>query len=104
VNPADGKYVIGSPLVEEATIQLDSKFYPGGKFTVLAHDASNQNIYVQSAKLNGEPINRPWINSRGNCQGGDFGIGNGNFAEQNWGTATIDFSISCILIIFNRLI
>lgn len=61
VNPANGVYVIGSPLVEEAVIRLDSKYYPGGTFTIVAHNASRQNCYVQSARLNGQPLRHPWI-------------------------------------------
>ncbi|HEY2083376.1 MAG TPA: GH92 family glycosyl hydrolase [Verrucomicrobiae bacterium] len=61
VNPADGVYVIGSPLVEKAVIRLDSKYYPGGTFTIVAHNASRQNCYVQSARLNGQPLRHPWI-------------------------------------------
>jgi predicted alpha-1,2-mannosidase len=86
LNPADGKYIIGSPLVEKATIQLDPKFYPGGKFTVIAHDASNQNIYVQSAKLNGEPINRPWITHAEIVKGGTLELEMGILPNEKWGT------------------
>ncbi|HZF00349.1 MAG TPA: GH92 family glycosyl hydrolase [Methylomirabilota bacterium] len=86
VNPADGKYIIGSPLVEKATIQLDSKFYPGGKFTIVAHNASNQNIYVQSAKLNGEPINRPWITHTEIVKGGTLELEMGILPNESWGT------------------
>ena len=31
VNPASGIYVIGSPLLEKATIHLDPKYYQGGR-------------------------------------------------------------------------
>jgi len=86
VNPADGKYIIGSPLVEKATIQLDSKFYPGGKFTIVAHNASNQNIYVQSARLNGESINRPWITHTEIVKGGTLELEMGILPNKNWGT------------------
>jgi putative alpha-1,2-mannosidase len=61
LNPVDGRLVIGSPLVEKATIRLDPKFYTGGQFTIIAHDASRQNCYVKSATLNGETLSRPWI-------------------------------------------
>jgi predicted alpha-1,2-mannosidase len=61
VNPADGIYVIGSPLVEKAVIRLDPKYHPGGTFTIVAHDASRQNCYVQSARLNGQPLQHPWL-------------------------------------------
>lgn len=84
VNPANGIYVIGSPLVEKATIQLDPKFYKGGKFSVVAHNVSNQNIYVQSAKLNGQPINRPWLTHEEITNGGELELEMG-LTPSNWG-------------------
>ena len=61
VNPANQIYVIGSPIVEKATIRLDPKLSAGVSFTVIAHGVSNQAIYVKSAKLNGQPLAHPWI-------------------------------------------
>ncbi len=61
VNPVDGRYVFGSPMVEKAVIQLDPKYHPGKTFTVLAHKVSKQNLYIKSAKLNGQKLERPWI-------------------------------------------
>lgn len=50
VNPAAGVYVAGSPLFDEATIDL-----PGGKqFTITAKGNSPENKYIQSATLNGQ--------------------------------------------------
>jgi len=88
VNPANGKYVIGSPLVKKATIQLDSKFYPGNTFTIVAHNASNQNFYIQSAKLNGLPLNRPWITHDEIIHGGILEFEMGILPNKNWGTDT----------------
>ena len=34
VDPTSGVYVIGSPLLDKATIRLDPKYYPGGTFTI----------------------------------------------------------------------
>ncbi len=57
VNPLDGRYYFGSPQFEKVKISL-----PGGKiFTVLAPNASKQNIYIKSKKLNGKPLDRPYI-------------------------------------------
>jgi predicted alpha-1,2-mannosidase len=70
VNPASGIYVIGSPLVEKATIQLNPKYYPGGTFTIIAHHVSRQNCYIQSAKLNGKPLDHPWITHAEIAKGG----------------------------------
>lgn len=51
VNPSHGILVFGSPLFNEATIQL-----PEGKtFEIVAHNNSHDNIYIQSVTLNGQP-------------------------------------------------
>lgn len=89
VNPANGICVIGSPLVEKATIRLDPKFFTGarnGTFTILAHNASRQNCYVQSAKLNGQPLNRPWITHAEIAAGGTLELEMGILPNKNWGT------------------
>jgi predicted alpha-1,2-mannosidase len=70
MNPASGIYIIGSPLVEKATIRLDPRFFKGGIFTIIAPNASRQNCYIQSAKLNGKPLDRPWITHAEIAQGG----------------------------------
>ena len=57
VEPAGGKFCIGSPVVSEATINVG-----GGKtFTVRATNNSAENIYVQRATLNGKPLTRSYI-------------------------------------------
>jgi len=52
----------------------------------VAHNASNQNIYVQSARLNGEPINRPWITHAEIAKGGTLELEMGILPNKNWGT------------------
>ncbi|WEK36069.1 MAG: GH92 family glycosyl hydrolase [Candidatus Pseudobacter hemicellulosilyticus] len=50
VNPANGVYDIGSPLVKQAVLQL-----PGGKtFTVKVNRKNGQDLYIQSVRLNGK--------------------------------------------------
>ena len=56
VSPASGVYVLGSPVVDKATIHLDPKYQKGGKFTIVAEDNSPTNVYIQSATLNGKPL------------------------------------------------
>ena len=70
VNPASGVYVLGSPMVPKATIRLDPKHYSGGSFTVIAHNASKQNAYIKSARLNGRPLEHPWITHEQIARGG----------------------------------
>ena len=57
VEPAGGKYVFGSPLFPEVTINVG-----GGKtFTIKAVGVSGENLYIQSARLNGQPYTRSYI-------------------------------------------
>lgn len=74
VNPADGNYVIGSPLVDKAVISLDSKYYKGGTFTIVARNNSAANKYIQSAKLNGRPLSRSYITHAEVVAGGELDL------------------------------
>ncbi|MBR1468935.1 MAG: GH92 family glycosyl hydrolase [Prevotella sp.] len=57
VEPAGGKFIIGSPAVGEATLSVGN----GKTFTVKATDNSEENIYVQRALLNGKPYTKSYI-------------------------------------------
>ncbi|NBC83526.1 MAG: glycoside hydrolase family 92 protein [Bacteroidetes bacterium] len=61
INPGDNKYQITSPVFNKITIKLDNKYYSGDTFTVIAENNSPENIYIQSIKLNGKPLDRYWI-------------------------------------------
>ena len=57
VNPASGEYMIGSPMYSRMSIRLQS----GKTFRVIAENVSARNLYVQSAMLDGKPLNDPLI-------------------------------------------
>jgi len=57
VSPSDQQYQLGSPIVQEALITVA----PGKVFTVKAPNASEDNLYVQSVKLNGQELHRSYI-------------------------------------------
>jgi predicted alpha-1,2-mannosidase len=57
VNPSNGVYVFGSPLFPYISMNLPS----GKKFTVIAHNNSSENIFIQSAKLNGKPYQKTFL-------------------------------------------
>ena len=66
VEPAGGKYIFGTPLFDEATVNVG-----GGKtFRIVAHNNSDKNIYIQSAKLNGKPYTRSYIDFKDIKRGG----------------------------------
>jgi putative alpha-1,2-mannosidase len=66
VFPASETYVIGSPLFDKASINLDN----GKKFTVEAINNSPANIYIQSLLLNGKRYNKTYILHRDIMNGG----------------------------------
>jgi predicted alpha-1,2-mannosidase len=59
--PGDNKYQITSPVFNKIELMLDSEYYLGKKFTIEAKNNSPENVYIQSMKLNGKPLNRFWI-------------------------------------------
>ncbi|WP_262245902.1 GH92 family glycosyl hydrolase [Parapedobacter soli] len=52
VTPGVPTYTIGSPSFEEVAIQLPN----GKKFELMAKGNSDENVYIQEAKLDGEPL------------------------------------------------
>ena len=91
VSPVDGVYIIGSPLFDKVTIRLDPKYYHGGTFTVVAHNNSQQNLYVQSAKLNGKPLERAWIRHEEIVAGGTLELTMGEKPNKVWGSTPDQF-------------
>jgi predicted alpha-1,2-mannosidase len=57
VNPASGDYMIGSPLYARMSLRLAN----GKTFSVEAQNNSATNVYIQSATLDGQPLNIPLI-------------------------------------------
>lgn len=74
VDPAGGRYVFGSPLFDEATLNVGN----GKTFRVVAHNNSSEDKYIQSAKLNGKPYTRSYIDFKDIVRGGtlEFVMGN----------------------------
>ena len=57
-------YEIASPLYPKIVLHLSAQHYGGKTFTILARNASPQNRFIQSARLDGQPLNRWWIGER----------------------------------------
>lgn len=66
VCPGTDEYVLGSPLFKKATITMED----GKKFVIEANNNSNDNIYVQSVKLNGNSLNKNYITYKAIVNGG----------------------------------
>ena len=68
VAPGSDRYDLGSPLVKEASINLEN----GRKFTVTAVNQGPGNVYVKKAELNGVKLDRLWITHDEIMQGGSL--------------------------------
>lgn len=79
VNPAQGIYSFGSPLFDEATINLENNKI----FVIKARNNSNENIYIQSIKLNGKKIDRNYITHKEITQGGTLIFTMGKSPKKN---------------------
>lgn len=56
VTPGSPYYMVGSPLFGKVTVKAGNHH-----FTILTHNNSQENKYIQSAKLNGKLLNRSWL-------------------------------------------
>ncbi len=84
VTPGDPVYTLGSPLFERATIRLD----PEGRrrFVIEAPGNSPDNVYVQSAALNGVALETPFLTHTDVMAGGTLVLQMGP-APSAWGRA-----------------
>jgi len=80
VNPAEGIYVLGKPMLETAELHVKDK-----PFRMKALGLNDQNIYIQSVKLNGEDYHKLFITHKDIVDGGtlEFTMGPapGNFVH-----------------------
>jgi len=59
-------YDVGSPVFNKATIHLKN----GKDFVIVAKDNSHENKYVQSIRLNGDPLKQIWFRHADIANGG----------------------------------
>ena len=90
VAPGQPSYLTGSPLFEKTTINLEN----GRKFVIRANHVSSQNIYIQSAKLNGSSYTRSYISHQSIMDGGELIYEMGPAPNKSWGTNINDRPVS----------
>jgi len=86
VTPGQNIYIIGSPLFERATINLEN----GKTFVIRANNISDQNIYIQSSKLNGLPYTKSYISHDDIMNGRELVLEMGPNPSKAWGTEKND--------------
>jgi len=79
-------YELGSPIFDRVTIHLDPKYYPGKTFVIEARNNSPENVYIQSAELNGKPLVKPWFYHSELVGGGTLVLEMGPAPNTQWGT------------------
>lgn len=48
--------MIGSPIFDEVKLHL-----PAGDLIIRTHNANKDNVYIQKALINGQPLNQPFL-------------------------------------------
>ena len=86
VCPGTDQYVIGSPVFNKITITLED----GKKFVIEAKNNSKDNVYIQSATLNGTNYSHNWLRYNDIIQGGTVSFQMGNKPAFNRGIAEED--------------
>lgn len=81
VTPGLPIYNIGSPSFEQASIRLPNK----KTFTVVAHNNSPVNKYIQKATLNGKEWTQPWFTHSDLVNGGKLVLEMGPEPNKSWG-------------------
>jgi len=85
VCPGDTRYEITSPVFGKITFKLDPKYASGKTFTVTAINNSPDNVYIQSAKLNGKPYKHCYVDFKDIASGGNLQLVMGSKPNYNWG-------------------
>ena len=81
VCPATPYYMIGSPVFPKLTLNLEN----GKAFTIIAENASSENIYIQRAELNGQPYTHNYLLHEDIMKGGELHFVMGNKPNPAWG-------------------
>ncbi len=82
VNPI---YEIASPLYEKVIINLGHRFGRGSTFTIKANNVSRNNMYIQSATLNGKPLEASMFPASELLKGGELTLEMGSAPNKKWG-------------------
>ena len=92
VCPGTNQYVLGSPLFNKITIQLEN----GKEFVISAEGNSKQHIYIQEAKLNGKKWEHNYLTYQDLTKGGELHLKMGAVPNKERGVKDEDkpFSVS----------
>jgi len=87
VTPGIPTYDLSSPVFDQSTIALPS----GKTFQIVAHNNSKDNKYIQSLKLNGQPLDHLWLRHAQITAGGTLELEMGNTPNRTLGVDPASF-------------
>jgi len=83
--PGNTRMEITSPVFDKIEFSLDPNYYTGKKFTVIAHNNSINNVYIQKALLNGREYNKCYLDFADIAAGGTLELFMGDKPNVEWG-------------------
>jgi len=84
-------YEITSPEFDEITIKLYRRYYSGEEFRIKTCDNTQENCYIQKARLNGKPLNNCWFYHDDFAGGGLLELWLGPEPNKQWGRTSIPY-------------
>ncbi|MFP4028528.1 MAG: GH92 family glycosyl hydrolase [Candidatus Brocadiia bacterium] len=81
------RYELTSPVFDRAVIHLDDDYYSGADFVIETRRDGPADLYIQSAKLDGEPLKSSWFPHSQLAKGGKLQILLGPGPNREWGKA-----------------
>lgn len=82
VCPGSNEYVIGAPLFDKVTINLDN----GKQFRMIFNKLSRENRYIQTVTKNGQNYPKTYLTHNDILNGSEFTFEMGPEPNKNWGT------------------
>jgi predicted alpha-1,2-mannosidase len=92
VSPANGDYVLGTPVFDKVTLHLEN----GKRFVISAHRQQLGDYYVQSVQLNGKPYSPLYLLHTDIKKGGTMQFNLGTRPNQQRGAADKDAPVTRI--------
>jgi predicted alpha-1,2-mannosidase len=92
VNPANGKFVFGSPVMDEATISVGKN----RTLHIVVKNNSRENKYIQSVRWNGQAYERSYLLYKDMMAGGELVIEMGGKPSTTWGVSPSSWPVSSV--------
>ena len=85
--PGDPRFEIVTPLFDKVTLKFDPRYARGKSFTITAKNNTPDHPYIQSATLNGQPLNRCWLSDEEITAAGTLELVLGGQPNKSWGAS-----------------